>query len=170
VISALAQQPASAADEVTAALLAAITPEFASTIGWDPEQRLIVFPQNHPTLGWKVCEISGCTKARTSATGLCATCHHRWISRGRPDLEGFKTEPKGYQRAVGVQRCVVPRCERPWKSRASQLCLAHDVQRRDLGVGLEEFVAHPAVAPHCSLGRAGSRPAPGTGPAAAATA
>lgn len=154
-MTALALAPAPSAgerDEVTAALLAAITPQFTATLGFDPAVGIAVFPQDHPLLGWKICQVPGCGKQRTLTTGMCVTCHYRWKRAGRPDLAVFITQPKQFERIVGVRRCRVLICERPWKSKRSQLCLAHDVQRRDMGIALEEFCSHPAVKPHPSLG------------------
>jgi integrase len=139
-------------DEVTSALLAAITPEFAEVTGFDLETRVVVFPQDHPTLGWLMCVVPGCGKNRTLATGLCACCHDRWKRKGRPPLEEYVAVPKQLERAVGVRRCEVPLCERPQKTRQSRLCLAHAVQRRNLRIPLEEFHTHPAVKPHPAVG------------------
>ena len=104
-------------DEVTAALLAAITPEFAATIRWDPEVRVIGFPQDHPTLGWTMCQVPGCVKSRTNAEGICRSCYVRWLRQDRPDLEEFKARPKTFRRASGVYRCRVPagRLLRGWR-------------------------------------------------------
>lgn len=139
-------------DEITKTLLAAITAEFAATIQFDSETCVIVFPQDHPTLGWKMCVVPDCGKRRTSASGVCASCHARWKRVGKPDLAQFITVPKQFERVVGVRQCRVSGCERPWKSRNSQLCLAHAVQRRNMRVSLEEFFADSAAQPHPSRG------------------
>lgn len=144
--------PGADGDEVTAALLAAITPEFAATVGFDLETRVILFPQDHPTLGWSICVVPGCGKRRSSASGVCATCHARWKRAEEPDFADFITVPKEFERQPGVRRCRVPECERPWKSRSAQLCLAHAVQRRNLRIAFDAFLARPDVSPHASLG------------------
>ncbi|MFD4433753.1 tyrosine-type recombinase/integrase, partial [Nocardia sp. NPDC058497] len=46
----------------------------------------------------------------------------------------------------GYGICVVPRCERPWRSSGLALCSTHHQQRsRYLKVPLDEFVVHPKV-------------------------
>jgi hypothetical protein len=101
-------------DARTRALLDAVTVEFAATVQWDIEFRHITFPQEHSTLGWKMCAIEGCGLRRTHTDGLCATCRSRWRRLGRPDLEQFRAAPKEYARVVGVRPCVVEDCRRPW--------------------------------------------------------
>ncbi|MFJ5730957.1 hypothetical protein [Streptomyces paradoxus] len=137
--------PEDVADEVTAALLAAITPEFAAAVQWDPTNLVVVFPQQHLTLGWKKCVVPGCVKARSLASGICASCHGRWRRLGSPPMEEYIKAPKVLVRMVGVRLCTVTGCERPWKSERTQLCLAHEVQKRKLRVSLEEFLAMPEV-------------------------
>jgi hypothetical protein len=143
-----------AQDEVTARLLAAITTQFAATVRWTPEGGVVTFPQDHPTLGWKMCVIAGCGKACTMASGLCQGCWCRWKRQGKPPIEEFTAQPKSYLRTPGVQPCTVPGCQRPWKTKRVPLCQAHEVQRRVLlgGISLEAFRSHPDVVPHLSLG------------------
>lgn len=139
-------------DRSTEIVLAAIAPEFAATVGWDPDLRVITFPQTHPTLGWKMCEIEGCGLQRTSADGLCVTCRSRWKRVGNPDIDTFKATAKTYSRIVGVRPCAVGNCERPWKSATARLCLAHEAQQRSLRVSLAVFLGLAEVAPHASAG------------------
>ncbi|MGW0664557.1 tyrosine-type recombinase/integrase [Streptodolium elevatio] len=112
----------------------------------------MVFPQQHPTLGWRMCVITGCRKARSSASGLCVSCKDRWRRLGSPAVDDFLKTPKDYSRIVGVRSCTVTGCERPWKSKRTQLCLAHEVQKRNLGVSLDEFLTMPMATAHASLG------------------
>lgn len=116
----------------------------------------MTFPQNHPTLGWKLCVIAGCGKACTMASGLCQGCWCRWKRQGRPPLEEFTAQPKSYLRIPGIQPCAVPGCQRPGKTRRAPLCQAHEAQRRVLlgGMPLEAFCPTPMsdVVPHPSLG------------------
>ncbi|MCX2927947.1 tyrosine-type recombinase/integrase [Streptomyces sp. NEAU-W12] len=144
--------PEEVADEATTALLAAITPEFAAAVQWDPTDLVVVFPQQHLTLGWKKCVVPGCVKARSLASGVCASCHGRWRRLGNPPMEEYIKAPKVFVRMVGVRLCTVTGCERPWKSERTELCLAHEVQKRKLRVSLEEFLAMPEATGHASLG------------------
>lgn len=140
-------------DTRTSELLAAITPEFAATVRWDVDRRVIVFPQDHPMLGWTTCRVPSCDKPSSSRAGICHGCYRRWDEQGRPSVEVFSALPKPPGRGYGVVAlCTVPRCQRPWKSRASELCLAHHVQRRNLRIDLETFRTHPDVVPHASTG------------------
>ncbi|WP_432003692.1 tyrosine-type recombinase/integrase [Streptomyces sioyaensis] len=139
-------------DDAAQRLLDAITEEFARVIQWDPLTRTVIFPQDHPTLGWKMCVIDGCGKSRTSATGICAGCHSRWHRTGQPPMEDFLKTPKTFERMVGFDRCTVSGCERSWKSERKQLCLAHEVQQRLLKASLEDFLTRPDVTGHAGLG------------------
>lgn len=139
-------------DQLLDKLLAAIEPEFATAVGWTLDGGLLVFPQAHPLLGWNQCVIPDCKKSRTSADGVCASCHARWTRLGRPDRAEFLATPKGLERMVGVQPCAVLGCGRPWKTKRTQLCLAHEVQQRNLAIPLTAFLARDDLVAHPSLG------------------
>lgn len=148
-----ASTPCSDDDERTAEVLAAITPDFAAVVQWNIDDRVLVFPQDHPMLGWKECRVPNCGKPSSCTVGICHGCYRRWDADGRPDVAAFTVIPKPPGRGYGVvELCTVEGCQRPWKSRRTALCLAHDAQRRNLQVDLEEFRGHPDVAPHPSLG------------------
>jgi integrase len=140
-------------DEVTAALWAAITPEFLRVMSWSEDREEIVFPQEHPLLGWKSCVVTACGQHRGRASGLCQACHVRWKSADRPPLEEFAAVPRLRLRHKTVEFCAVPDCRRPWTTRRRALCSRHHYQRvHVLNLPLEEFVNHPDVVGMPSFG------------------
>lgn len=138
-------------DRRIAALAAAITREFTTVIGWAPEGGVVSFPSDHPTLGWKVCSVSGCRTVQSS-NGLCPACNRAWKRRDKPPIEEFIANTTRTGRSVGTGLCTVPGCQRPWCSATITLCMAHEKQHRKLGFPLEEFRRHPEVVPRAGLG------------------
>ncbi|MEV7122613.1 hypothetical protein [Kitasatospora griseola] len=47
-------------DPIATALWAAVEQEFLELLGWDPEVRVLHFPQEHPQMGVPVCINPGC--------------------------------------------------------------------------------------------------------------
>jgi integrase len=141
------------ADHEGADLLAAVEQDFLALLRWNPESRVLIFPQDHPVLGWPECRVAGCGKTGESSTGLCAACSLRWRRSGASDLEEFLLVAKPDERCVGVGLCAVRGCQRPWKTARKRLCHAHEYQQRVmLDVPLEVFLADPDVVPHASFG------------------
>jgi integrase len=149
-------------------LWALIHPNLLSTLGWGSD-KVLNFPQDDPIFGWTTCHVAGCEKDGRARGGLCASCRARWQETGCLPLEEFLKTATPRDRAIGVKRCVVPRCQRPWKSAPSQLCDAHHWQRlKRLRLPIADFLRHPEVVPHPSFGPcdvlACTRDRGGTGP------
>lgn len=138
-------------DRRIVALAAAITPEFATVIGWSPEGGVVSFPSDHPTLGWKPCSVNGCRTVQ-SANGLCPACNRTWKRLDQPPMEEFIASARRTGRSIGTGVCTVPGCQRPWCSATTTLCMAHEKQHHKLGLLLEEFRRHPEVVARAGLG------------------
>lgn len=151
------------------ALWERVDPQFLAVLGWDPEMRVLTFPQAHPLLGWPVCSVAECGKIRKDSGGLCASCARNWQLEGEPALPEFVQRPRTRRRCVGVGRCAVRGCERPWVTGGIALCSTHRYQRVTVfKVSPEEFLAHPDVVPLPAFGdchvAACVRDRPGNGP------
>jgi integrase len=133
-------------DEVTAGLWAAISPDFLERMGWSADQKVVFFPQDHPLMGWRSCQVSGCGQRTTRTDGLCASCHGRWKNVGRPPIGEFATVERVRVRYMTTGLCAVGGCQRPWSTYRTALCSVHDYQRTKIfDLTLAEFVAHPGV-------------------------
>ncbi|MEU1516792.1 site-specific integrase [Streptomyces sp. NPDC005811] len=141
-----------AADGSTAALWAAVDPEFLTVFDWSPETGVLFFPVDHPLLGTPLCRVNGCVQTSV-ARQLCSGCRSRWKQAGEPRLEEFAEMGRGNGRQVGVQDCSVSGCQRPFSSWRRPLCSTHLGQLKRRNVTLEEFltlddlVALPAFGP-----------------------
>ncbi|MGX1886824.1 tyrosine-type recombinase/integrase [Streptomyces sp. NPDC055287] len=135
-------------DDVTDALMGAVTTEFQQLMSWDPEGRQLVFPRDHPLLGGPECPVTGCDKVvfHTKDHGLCVGCAKRLKSSGQ-GFEEFVSTAKRHWRSIGVSNCRVSECGRPSKTSRVGLCSAHLGQRKSLGLSVEEFIRHPSVKP-----------------------
>lgn len=134
-------------------LWALIDPKLLSSLGWDGAE-VLTFPQGDPIFGWTACKVAGCEKDGPTLGGLCASCRKLWRETGCGPLEEFLKTATPRDRAIGVEGCVVPQCQRPWKSAPSQLCDAHHWQRaKRLRVPMADFLRHPEVVGHPSFGR-----------------
>lgn len=152
-MTAMAVAQDSAGDVDAAELWAVIEEEFLATLGWDPERRVLFFPEHHPVMGWASCAVSGCRKEVRSSIGLCCSCAVRWRKAGRGPLPEFLVQAKPNERSIGYRSCLVSGCERPWRSRLRPLCGAHDRQQQEvLRLPLEEFLTHPQVVGYRSFG------------------
>jgi integrase len=129
-----------------------IDPAFLSLLSWDPQVRMLVFPSDHPVLGWRRCPVQECGKPATVRDSpLCNGCRHRFDHSGRP-LEEFLATTRGPWSGVGIGACAVSDCRRPWRTSATSLCIAHHAQRKRLRLPLEDFLVHPTVTPLASHG------------------
>ncbi|MEU3889015.1 hypothetical protein [Streptomyces sp. NPDC029041] len=133
-------------DDVTGALMGAVTTEFQQLMSWDGEGRQLVFPRDHPLLGGPECLVTGCDKVvfHTKDHGLCVGCAKRLKASGQ-GLEEFVSTVKRHWRSIGVSNCRVSECGRPSKTSRAELCSAHLGQRKSLGLSVEEFIRHPSV-------------------------
>jgi integrase len=76
---------------------------------------------------------------------VCLGCRLRLAANGLGFDELDLMPARGWQRP---ERCRVAGCPRTWRTPQLPLCRAHLHQQREvLGVGLEEFLAHPGVRP-----------------------
>lgn len=135
-------------DDVTGALMGAVTKEFQQLMSWDGEGRQLVFPRDHPLLGGPECLVTGCDKVvfHTKDHGLCVGCAKRLKASGQ-GLEEFVSTVKRHWRSIGVSNCQISECGRPSKTSRAGLCSAHLGQGKSLGLSLEEFIRHPSVKP-----------------------
>lgn len=135
-------------DAVTAELRAAVEPDFLALLGWDPQMRLLYFPHDHPYLGVKACIVPGCYRASTYACGLCSGCRSRWKRRWQhlSPQEFAVSSAAQAGRYLGIGKCVIVDCPRPWKTAQVRLCAAHEYQRTvTLKLTMAEFLLHPDV-------------------------
>jgi integrase len=128
-----------------------LSPEFLLEVGWDAGRLVLSSPIEHPQIGRLPCVVTGCEAPSTDKERLCATCFKRHAKSGLP-LEEFVVLPRA-GRKVGVEKCAVPGCPRPWKTSKDPVCSTHSHQRRKIyRLPLEEFVHHPDVVPLPSFG------------------
>ncbi|MFD5516942.1 tyrosine-type recombinase/integrase [Streptomyces sp. NPDC127066] len=139
-------RPADAADQLTADLMAAVTPKFLTLVGWDPEVRVLIFPPSDPLIGTPVCRVAGCDNriTRTTQRGLCNSCVFR-VERSGQKLEEYLAAARRKNRANGIGPCRVPGCGRPWKTAPKGLCDAHEARQVALDLPVKEFIHHPDV-------------------------
>lgn len=121
-------------------LWGAIDPDFLAVLGWSPTVRVLFFPDDHPQLGTPLCRVKGCSQTSWSRQ-LCSGCRLRWRELGKPPLDEFAEMGRGDGRRVGVETCLVPGCERPFRSWRRPLCSTHVSQLDRRKVTLEEFLA-----------------------------
>jgi hypothetical protein len=133
-------------------LWAVIDQEFLTTLQWDPEIRVLFFPESHPVLGWTARQVSSCRKAVRGSNGMCVTCTQRWRASGNGPLPEFVKLPKPDQRSISYSICSVSGCQRIWRSRRMPLCSAHVRQWERMRLPMEEFLAHPKVVGHPPFG------------------
>ncbi|MFI6994679.1 hypothetical protein [Nonomuraea wenchangensis] len=146
-----ARVEAPASGEETASLLwSVIEPTFLTLMRWDPQVRVLTFPQDHPVLGWKVCEVRSCRQPAIYSQ-MCSGCERRW-RRGNLPLQEFLAADKPLWSGIGESPCRVPECERPWKTSTQPICNAHLLQYKKLGLPLEVFLLHPDVVGYASFG------------------
>ncbi|MBN1174049.1 MAG: site-specific integrase [Micromonosporaceae bacterium] len=128
-----------------AGLRGLLDPGFLAEAGWDAQSLVLRLPDDHRLLGRPVCRADGCDASARGASRICRGCEIR-LARHGLGAEELGSLPARQRR--GPQGCAVPGCPRVWKSSVRRLCSAHDHQRvKVLRVPLEEFVAHPEVAP-----------------------
>ncbi len=139
-------------DQGTAELWAAVAPEFLAMVGWSAEQRVVVFPQTHPQLGWCLCEVPNCEGKVHSAQGLCTSCLLRWNKSGRPPIDGFRNIERTWSRDMVPGRCSVPGCELPWNGATTALCSTHDRLMRRRKVTTADLISDPSVVGYPAFG------------------
>ncbi|MEV6258877.1 site-specific integrase [Nocardia sp. NPDC051911] len=132
---------------------AALDPEFLETVGWDPDNGVLMIPPDHPALGYAICHVTGCDVVAARVHGLCPHCHLRWKALEEPmTIEEF-WEIGRTGRMIGEGPCVVTDCPRPALSTIKQLCRAHNWQRtRQMKVSMETFLSSPLVVALPSFG------------------
>jgi hypothetical protein len=137
-------------------LRAALAPSVLEGLGWDPKLLVLSPGAEHPSFGYRVCEVVGCELPGTHKDVLCAMCKERWKQRQADDdpiaLDAFKAIPRPGRRRRPSQPsplcrvcCVPPLHLRP--ALVHGLCNAHNEQRIRLGVTSDEFVERDHVAP-----------------------
>ncbi|WP_433574100.1 site-specific integrase [Nocardia brasiliensis] len=142
----------SAEGAATETIWNAVTAEFLETVCWSAETKILVFPQDHPVLGWSPCAVAGCHN-RVLRRGLCLNCEKRWRRAGKPPVEQFVPTVEVVHGRIPPQSCAVTDCALPRRTVGTNLCLKHHYQRtRVFKVGLEEFLAHPDVAGFAMVG------------------
>ncbi|MFG2515500.1 tyrosine-type recombinase/integrase [Streptomyces sp. NPDC048584] len=142
-------------DPLTAELLAALKPDFLSTMSWDSSVRVLTFPAGHPLLGGPQCLVVGCEQMafKKAHRGICVACWQQMERRGQ-EFEEFVANTVRSWRGIGISNCRVPDCARPWMTSTRTLCTTHGHQQENIFcLPVEEFIRHPDV-----------RPLPGFGP------
>ncbi|MFJ4613816.1 hypothetical protein [Streptomyces griseus] len=122
----------------------ALDPAFLRLLSWKWDLRVIFFPKEHPVLGMPDCQVPGCDKGTHSNQPLCPTCDNR-RRKSASSVEDFVKLPRqeGW-RCVGQEICLVRDCKRPRGSVLAGLCNTHKYQQvKQLGLGMDEFLAHP---------------------------
>jgi hypothetical protein len=120
-----------------------LDPDFLVEIGWHETDLVLHPPADHRLLGRQVCRAPGCETSAFSAARVCRGCTQELGRQGLSTAE--VAELRGRLRGR-PGRCVVPGCPRSWKSAPCGLCEAHEHQRaKTLKLGMDEFLAHPAV-------------------------
>jgi integrase len=157
-VTAVSTVAASAPDqdeEITAALWASITPGFLALVRWDPEARILRFPQHHGLLGWNVCAVVECSTPTETADRICIACAQRRRAVGNPPLDEFTTITRPRRPCtLEVGFCSVAGCERSWKPSTASLCVTHEYQRREIFLlSLEDFLSHPDAVPLPAFGQ-----------------
>lgn len=132
-------------------LMAAVEPEFLDLLGWSADRSVLSFPVGHPLLGMPLCRVVDCGCVAYSMSQLCRSCEKRWKSADQ-NIEVFAAVARPVRQRNGVEDCEVAGCERPWVTRARQLCSAHQYQQAKMRLDLPEFLRHPAVRPLPSFG------------------
>ena len=108
----------------------AISQEFLASVQWSADDQILVFPCDHPVLGWRECIVPDCDQKVLLVTeGLCAACNLRWKQLDRPDLADFVRVPRVRLRRIGADPCEVAVCERTARA-ATGLCGAHERARK----------------------------------------
>jgi hypothetical protein len=126
-------------------------------LGWD-EDRLVLEPvPEHPSFGFRVCEVQDCSAPRTRRGNVCSTCLQRFersVAAGRcGDLEVFKRigrRPSRKPERMCAVCCVEPGHVRPVAG--SGLCGTHDSLRKRAGLPFDQFVALDSVVPLATFG------------------
>ena len=145
------QRPAGGDGDVDP-LWASIDAETLTLIKWDDQRRVVRFPQTHPLLGWKPCAVTTCVQETYCHSGdMCQACARRFRKAGL-QLAEFVGLPKPLQRSVQEYFCVVPGCQRPWRTSTIQLCAAHLWQRQRYHQSLSVFLARTDLVGHEPFG------------------
>jgi integrase len=107
--------------------------ELLAEIGWDRQHHILVFPADHPLVGWPRCRAEGCVK-QVRYGGYCGSCQPRRQHGKGPRVKG-----------VGLGPCAVPGCERPWANSPSRLCHTHLARQKRLQLSMDQFLADPKL-------------------------
>jgi len=138
------------------ALAAVIDAAFLAEAGWDAELLVLRPPADHPLLGRPVCRAPGCATTAPASAKICLSCQHRLAGAGLGPDQVSALAPRPYP-VRGPGECAVSGCAREQVSAPAGLCRAHHDQREELGISIEQFLAHPSA-----------RPLPACGPCAVA--
>jgi integrase len=140
-----------AGDPRVATFTALVDQEFLDGIGWDWATQVISVPSEHPLLGYRTCRAQHCNTIAYTTSGICRGCTNRMRSAGMT-TEELLTCSRTW-RSIGVAPCAVTGCRRPARTARSQLCHAHDYQRRKkIKLSMGNFLTHPQVHGLPSLG------------------
>lgn len=100
-------------DAVGAQLWNAISQDFLASVHWSADDQVLVFPRDHPVLGWRECIVPECDQRILVVTeALCAACNLRWKQLARPELADFVRVPRVRLKRIGADPCGVEVCER----------------------------------------------------------
>jgi integrase len=132
-------------DRGTAGIGAVVDPLFLAEAGWDAARLVLYPPPGHPLLGRPVCRAEGCSTTAADRSRVCASCRRRLGEHGL-DVDQIESLP-ARARERGPGACRVDGCLREWEATRTGLCRSHLDQQQQLGIGVEEFCAHPRTGP-----------------------
>lgn len=144
-------------DAVGAQLWNAISQDFLASVHWSADDQVLVFPRDHPVLGWRECIVPECDQRILVVTeALCAACNLRWKQLARPELADFVRVPRVRLKRIGADPCGVEVCERTARA-ASGLCGAHERARKRRDMAVEDFVNQPGLEGFATFGECAVR-------------
>src|SRR4051794_41856342 len=102
------------ADDLAAAIMAAVTRDFRTLMGFDPTVRILVFPDGDPLLSADACAVDGCDQQVFDGghSGLCGGSSRRMEGGGRGFGEVVATA-KRHRKGGGRSPCRGPHLCRP---------------------------------------------------------
>ena len=119
-------------------LWARLTPEFLTTVGWDPG-RVALHLEPGPAFRSHRCPSLGCGRVALGSDGqICSTCQYQVRLRGVSVEEIIRVGPDTV-RPLPTATCDVASCLRT-RHRA-RLCSAHEFRRKRLGLDQAAYIA-----------------------------
>lgn len=124
---------------------------FLTAAGWNPQTQVLAPPADHPLLGFRPCQVHGCTGEAGISDGLCAACRSNF-RRSNLDLSEFLAGGPTRTKHYGELICAVSGCPRPARNHRLEMCTAHERERERLNLPLAAFLERPDLKPRSSFG------------------